>query len=30
LLEPGAPFLAKPFTQEDLAGKVRGLLEAEG
>jgi YesN/AraC family two-component response regulator len=28
LLEPGAPFLAKPFTQEDLAGKVRALLEA--
>jgi two-component system, cell cycle sensor histidine kinase and response regulator CckA len=26
LLEPGAPFLAKPFTQEDLAGKVRALL----
>lgn len=26
LLEPGAPFLAKPFTQEDLASKVRGLL----
>jgi hypothetical protein len=26
LLEPGAPFLAKPFTQEDLAAKVRGLL----
>ena len=29
LLEAGAPFLAKPFTQEDLAGKVRLLLEAE-
>jgi two-component system cell cycle sensor histidine kinase/response regulator CckA len=29
LLEPGAPFLAKPFTQEDLAQKVRLLLEAE-
>ncbi len=29
LLEAGAPFLAKPFTQEDLTGKVRGLLEAE-
>jgi two-component system, cell cycle sensor histidine kinase and response regulator CckA len=29
LLEPGAPFLAKPFTQDDLAGKVRGLLEAD-
>jgi two-component system cell cycle sensor histidine kinase/response regulator CckA len=26
LLEPGAPFLAKPFTQEDLAHKVRSLL----
>ena len=26
LLEPGAPFLAKPFTQEDLAQKVRGLI----
>ena len=26
LLEAGAPFLAKPFTQEDLAHKVRGLL----
>jgi two-component system cell cycle sensor histidine kinase/response regulator CckA len=26
LLEPGAPFLAKPFTQEDLAAKVRALL----
>jgi two-component system, cell cycle sensor histidine kinase and response regulator CckA len=29
LLERGAPFLAKPFTQEDLAGKVRSLLEGE-
>ena len=27
LLEPGAPFLAKPFTQEDLAMKVKALLE---
>jgi two-component system, cell cycle sensor histidine kinase and response regulator CckA len=27
LLEPGAPFLAKPFTQEDLASKVRTILE---
>ena len=27
LLEPGAPFLAKPFTQEDLVQKVKGLLE---
>ena len=26
LLEAGAPFLAKPFTQEDLATKVRELL----
>ena len=26
LLEPGAPFLAKPFTQDDLAAKVRTLL----
>ena len=24
LLEPGAPFLAKPFTQDDLASRVRG------
>ena len=30
LLEPGAPFLAKPFTQDDLAAKVRALLEMEG
>jgi DNA-binding response OmpR family regulator len=29
LLEPGAPFLAKPFTQDDLAAKVRGLLGGE-
>jgi two-component system, cell cycle sensor histidine kinase and response regulator CckA len=29
LLEPGAPFLAKPFTQEDLAAKVRALLGSE-
>jgi CheY-like chemotaxis protein len=29
LLEPGAPFLAKPFTQDDLAAKVRALLEGE-
>jgi two-component system, cell cycle sensor histidine kinase and response regulator CckA len=27
LLESEAPFLAKPFTQEDLAAKVRSLLE---
>ena len=27
LLEAGAPFLAKPFTQDDLASKVRALLE---
>lgn len=26
LLDAGAPFLAKPFTQEDLAAKVRELL----
>lgn len=26
LLESGAPFLSKPFTQEDLAHKVRSLL----
>jgi two-component system cell cycle sensor histidine kinase/response regulator CckA len=30
LLESGAPFLAKPFTQEDLAAKVRALLAAAG
>jgi DNA-binding response OmpR family regulator len=30
LLEAGAPFLAKPFTQEDLAAKVRALLESAG
>ena len=29
LLEPGAPFLSKPFTQEDLVQKVRALLPAE-
>src|SRR3954452_2767570 len=29
LLEPGAPFIAKPFTQEDLANKVRALLEVK-
>jgi two-component system, cell cycle sensor histidine kinase and response regulator CckA len=29
LLEPGAPFLAKPFTQDDLAAKVRAILEGE-
>ncbi|HEX5388025.1 MAG TPA: response regulator [Gemmatimonadales bacterium] len=28
LLEAAAPFIAKPFTQEDLAAKVRGLLGA--
>lgn len=27
LLEQGAPFLAKPFTQADLAAKIRGLLQ---
>ena len=26
LLEQGAPFLAKPFTQDDLALKIRSLL----
>ena len=26
LLEVGAPFLSKPFTQDDLTQKVRGLL----
>ena len=26
LLEPGAPFLSKPFTQDDLTRKVRSLL----
>ena len=26
LLEAGAPFLSKPFTQDDLTQKVRGLL----
>lgn len=29
LLEPGAPFLAKPFTQDDLAARVRSMLEPE-
>ena len=29
LLEPGAPFLAKPFTQDDLASRVRAMLEPE-
>jgi CheY-like chemotaxis protein len=28
LLEPGAPFLAKPFTQDDLSARVRAMLEA--
>jgi DNA-binding response OmpR family regulator len=27
LLEPGAPFLAKPFTQDELASRVRAMLE---
>ncbi|HWB42120.1 MAG TPA: response regulator [Gemmatimonadales bacterium] len=27
LLEPGAPFIAKPFTQDELAGRVRSMLE---
>jgi two-component system, cell cycle sensor histidine kinase and response regulator CckA len=26
LLEPEAPFIAKPFTQDDLAAKIRALL----
>jgi two-component system, cell cycle sensor histidine kinase and response regulator CckA len=26
LLEAGAPFLSKPFTQDDLTRKIRGLL----
>jgi two-component system, cell cycle sensor histidine kinase and response regulator CckA len=29
LLEPGVPFLAKPFTQDDLAARVRAMLEPE-
>jgi two-component system cell cycle sensor histidine kinase/response regulator CckA len=29
LLEAGSPFLAKPFTQDDLAAKVRAMLEPE-
>jgi two-component system, cell cycle sensor histidine kinase and response regulator CckA len=29
LLEPGAPFLPKPFTQDDLAAKVRSMVEPE-
>jgi CheY-like chemotaxis protein len=29
LLEPGAPFLAKPFTQDDLTAKVRTILEGK-
>jgi DNA-binding response OmpR family regulator len=27
LLEAGAPFIAKPFTQDDLAAKVKSLLQ---
>ena len=27
LLKPGAPFIAKPFTQDDLAARVKSLLE---
>lgn len=30
LLEPGAPFLAKPFTRDDLAAKIRSLLGGSG
>ncbi len=26
LLEPGAPFISKPFTQDDLAAKVKAML----
>ncbi len=29
LLETGAPFLAKPFTQDDLASRVRAMLGPE-
>lgn len=29
LLEPGAPFLSKPFTQDDLASRIRTLLETD-
>ncbi len=29
LLEAGAPFLAKPFTQDELSAKVRVMLEPE-
>jgi two-component system, cell cycle sensor histidine kinase and response regulator CckA len=29
LLETGAPFLAKPFTQDDLASRVRAMLSSE-
>ncbi len=29
LLEPGAPFLTKPFTQDDLASRVRAMLEPD-
>ena len=29
LLESGAPFLAKPFTQDDLASRVRAMLEPD-
>jgi two-component system, cell cycle sensor histidine kinase and response regulator CckA len=27
LLEPGAPFIAKPFTQDELASRVRMMLD---
>jgi two-component system, cell cycle sensor histidine kinase and response regulator CckA len=30
LLEAEAPFLAKPFTQDDLAAKIRALLNSPG
>ncbi|MGH7256619.1 MAG: response regulator, partial [Nitrospirales bacterium] len=29
LIEPGQAFLQKPFTLEDLAGKVRQVLDAK-
>jgi DNA-binding response OmpR family regulator len=29
LLEAGAPFLAKPFTQDELASRIRAMLEPD-